>query len=269
MNVQTPDTTTPVYEKTRQAWRSIWIGTEFERELRSLDYPRAQQLFSLYMPYLPQDKPILEAGCGPGHIVYYLREPKYKYNVIGFDYAPEALQATHDRLPELPLLVGDVHALPYADESLGAYLSFGVVEHFEHGPAAALREAFRALQPGGTLVLTVPHPQIVETLHQFRQRLIPAKVARAGYYERTYSHHELADHVRSVGFAIDVVAPISHSYTLYGLHRIFRKPGGYYESSTFAEHMAKLIRRVLPWRTAFETLIIAHKANQLKEQLMP
>src|SRR5271165_6883369 len=79
---------TPVYHETRKAWRSIWIGTEFHRELRALEYPRAQSLFNLYMPCLRRDEPILEAGCGPGHIVYYLRERTY--NAIGLDYAPEA-----------------------------------------------------------------------------------------------------------------------------------------------------------------------------------
>ncbi|MHB8626707.1 MAG: class I SAM-dependent methyltransferase [Aggregatilineales bacterium] len=250
---------TPAYQSTRQAWRTIWIGTEFDRELTSLDYARAQALFALYLPYLRRNEPILEAGCGPGHIVYYLRERDY--DAIGLDYAPEALYATLVEYPDLPLIVGDVHTLPYATNSFGAYLSFGVVEHFEHGPLPALREAWRVLKPNGALVLTVPHPQLVESLYKVRERLTPSRTARAGYYERTYSHRELADHVRQAGFLIDRIEPIGHSYTFYGLLPIFRKAGGYYESTSLAEKVGAWSRRVLPWQTAFQTLIIAHKPS--------
>lgn len=250
---------TPAYQQTRQAWRNIWIGTEFDRELKALDYARAQALFNLYLPYLRTGIPILEAGCGPGHIVYYLRERNY--DVSGLDYAPEALYATLIEFPDLPLLVGDVHALPYPINTFGAYLSFGVVEHFEHGPLPALREAYRVLKPGGALVLTVPHPQLVESLYKLRERLPPIRPPRAGYYERTYSHRLLAEHVRQAGFAIDQIEPIGHSYTLYGLLPIFRKPNGYYETTPFAEKCGAWGRRLFPWQTAFQTLIIAHKPN--------
>ncbi len=248
---------TPTYAKTRQAWRDIWIGTEFDRELRSLEYPRSRELLDSYMPYLDKSAPTLEAGCGPGHIVYYLRERGYP--TIGLDYAPEALAFTHARLPDLPLCVGDVHALPYPANSLGAVLSFGVVEHFEHGPIPALSEAFRVLKTGGVLVLTVPHPQFVEHLYVLRQRVAPTAEPRAGYYERTYTHGELADLVRKTGFTVELIKPIGHSYTFHGLHPIFRRAGTYYETSALAETAAAFSRRIIPWFAAFETLIVARK----------
>ncbi len=255
--VRLPSLNTPAYQQTRQAWRTIWIGTEFDRELKSLDYARSQALFNLYLPYLRKDEPLLEAGCGPGHIVYYLRERDY--DAIGLDYAPEALFATLAEFPDLPLLVGDVHTLPYASNTFGAYLSFGVVEHFEHGPLPALREAYRVLKPGGVLVLTVPHPQFVESIYKIRERLSPSKAPRAGYYERTYPHRTLADCVQQADFVIDRIEPFGHSYTFFGLLPVFRKPGGYYETSPLAEKIGAWSRRMLPWQTAFETLIIAHK----------
>lgn len=248
---------TTVYKQTRQAWRDIWIGTDFDRERQSLDYPRAQELFALYLPFLRQDTPILEAGCGPGHIVQYLGDQGYR--ALGLDYAPEALQATREQYPALPFNVGDVHCLPYKSNSFGGYLSFGVVEHFEHGPDAALREAFRVLVPGGVLVITVPHPQLVESLYKLRQRIAPAAVPRAGYYERTYRHQELSAHVQGAGFDLALVTPISHSYTLYGLLPIFRKRNGYYETSALGERVGGWCKKLLPWATAFETLIVARK----------
>ena len=254
-------TSSVTYEQTRQAWRDIWIETEFDLELRSLHYPRSQEILNIYLPYLSQSRPILEAGCGPAHVVYYLRERHYP--AIGIDYAPEPLEAAVHLVPGLPVHMGDVHYLPYADNYFGAYLSFGVVEHFEHGPGAALQEAYRVLDRSGILVLTVPHPQFVEDLYILRKRLLAMLgnrlSDRAGYYERTYGHKELSSHVKSAGFEIKEVKPAGHSYTFYGLHRIFREPEGYYKSSTLGELAGRMARRVLPWMTAFHTVIIAQK----------
>jgi SAM-dependent methyltransferase len=251
---------TPTYEQTRQAWRDIWDGTEFDQELRSLEYARSQEVLNAYLPLLP-DGPVLEAGCGPGHVVYYLQQRGHR--AIGLDYAPEALWPTHRRFPDLPLMLGDVHELPYADNSIGAYLSFGVVEHFEHGPLPALQEAYRVLRPEGLLVLTVPAPQIVESAYSLARKLFPERYTRLGkradYYERTYSHQELAAMTSQAGFRIERVQPIGHAYTFYGVHSIFRKPGSYYETSALAERLAAGCRRVLPWATAFHTLILGRK----------
>lgn len=250
----------PTYEQTRQAWRDIWTKTEFDRELRTLDYRRSQQLINTYLPYLDKAAPILEAGCGPAHLVYYFRERGY--NMLGADYAPEALIPTHARFPAIPLHIADVHHLPYPTNIFGGYLSFGVVEHFEHGPAAVLAEAHRVLRPGGILVLTVPHPNFVEGLRNTVNRLFPARLAKVGpraeYYETTYTHRQLAQYVTDAGFNIKRIVPFAHSYTFYGLHRLFRKPG-YYETSQLGEAAGMVGRVIFPWQTAFECLIIGCK----------
>ncbi|MCS6870500.1 MAG: class I SAM-dependent methyltransferase [Anaerolineae bacterium] len=247
------------YEQTRQAWRNIWQETDFARELATLDYPRARELLNLYLPYLDRTLPVLEAGCGPGHVVYHLRQ--HGYAALGLDYAPEALLPTRAQFPDLPLHLGDVHHLPYAANSFGAYLSFGVVEHFEEGPVGALREAFRVLKPKGILVLTTPTPNFVDALRKLADRLISARRSRpprAEYYETAYTGAQLAEFCRSVGFCVLKVVPYSHSFTFYGLHRIFRGKG-YYQTSGLAELMGKLGRLIAPQWTAFAVLVIAQK----------
>ena len=137
---------------------------------------------------------------------------------------------------------------------------FGVVEHFEHMPVPALSEAFRVFKKDGVLVLTVPHPQFVEHLYVLRQRVALMAEPRAEYYERTYTHGELADLVRKTGFTIELISsPIGHSYTFHGLHPIFRRAGTDHETSALAETAAAFSRRIIPWFAAFETLIIARK----------
>ncbi|MFN8449541.1 MAG: hypothetical protein U0521_13400 [Anaerolineae bacterium] len=51
----------------------------------------------------------------------------------------------------------DVHGLPHADNSFGAYLSFGVLEHFGAHMAKPSPKP-SALDHGGILVLTIPIP---------------------------------------------------------------------------------------------------------------
>ncbi|HCG73391.1 MAG TPA: 3-demethylubiquinone-9 3-O-methyltransferase, partial [Nitrospina sp.] len=50
----------------------------------------------------------------------------------------------------------DVHALPFPKSFFGAYLSYGVVEHFPQGPQQAILEAHRVLKPGGLIFMMVP-----------------------------------------------------------------------------------------------------------------
>ncbi len=253
-----PDNKT--YEQTRQAWRAIWTGTDFDRELKTLDYRRTRQVMATYLPYLDQTAPILEAGCGMGQVVYYLRQRGYP--AIGIDYAPEAVQPALARQPDLPLYVGDVHHLPFPPNFFGGYLSFGVVEHFEQGPDEALAEAYRVLRPGGTLILTVPHPNIVEGIRDIVNRLFPARLERLGpradYYERTFRHDELFRRVTAAGFRTKRLVPYSHSFTFYGLGGVFRG-SGYYETSWLAEIAGSVGRVLLPWSTAFASLIVACK----------
>jgi SAM-dependent methyltransferase len=250
----------PTYEETRQAWRNIWINATFDNELKTLDYERSQEILNTYVPYLDRNKPILEAGCGMGQVVYYLKNRGYQ--IVGLDYAPEPLAGTKERFPDLPLHMGDVHHLPYADNTFGNVLSFGVVEHFEQGPDAALRESYRVTAPNGKLIITVPHPQFLDTLVEIKNKVMPPKVARAEYYERTFSHQELAQHVTDAGYKIELVKPVGHSYTFYGLGAAFRKPNSWYdETNGLAEMAANVSRRLLPWASAFHTLIIATKTK--------
>jgi SAM-dependent methyltransferase len=249
------------YEKTRDAWREIWVeNADFAQELKTLDYDRSQELLNNYIPYLTTDGIILEAGCGLGQVVYYLRQRGF--NVIGCDYVPEAINVEIVNKLNLPLMVADVHQLPYAENSLQAYLSFGVVEHFENGPQAALKEAFRVLRPGGVLVLTVPHPNFVEAARNSLNRLIPGRLDRVGerakYYETQFNYLEMSRQIASVGFKVEKSIPLSHSYTWYGVAPIFRGRG-YYQTSALAELFGQISKRILPWMTCFNSLTLARK----------
>lgn len=244
-----------MYDSTRKTWEDIWDEASVEAELVALQYERAQTIINTYTPYLKPDGLILEAGCGLSAEVIDLRNRGFR--IIGLDYAVNALQKGLAHDPTLEMHAGDVHALPYANESLDAYLSFGVLEHFAHGMQPALVEAARVLKPGGILVLTIPYPNIVWRLSQFRRRLQGAsQLNNDDFYESTYTQHDLVRESTTAGFELLEVVPTSHAFTLWGLGSMFRGPG-YYETSEFADRVGSVLSRVSPWLFNFSTLLIS------------
>lgn len=245
------------YDSTRKAWENIWDSASVEVELETARYTRSMETIESYLPYLPKEGLILEAGSGLSAIVLTLRGMGLK--VIGMDYAENALHTSRSFDPSLVLFSGDVHKLPVADDSLGAYLSFGVLEHFEHGMGPALAEAYRTLRPGGTLILTIPYPNIVNRLIALRRRLGgQSLLTDDDFFESTYDRPRLVASVMQAGFLVQRVIPTSHAYTFWGLGGPFRVPG-YYRTSTLAEALGRFTQTVLPWPFNFTTLVIARK----------
>lgn len=247
----------PRYDTTRQAWQDIWGSASVEAEIKTEEYARSQEILRTYTPYLPKDGIILEAGSGLSAAVITLR--RMGFNVTGLDYAVNALYASRRFDITLPLVAGDVHALPYADGSLAAYLSFGVLEHFEHGMRPALAEAYRVLRPGGVLVLTIPYPNVVHRLVAWRRRRQKrSTLTDDAFYESTYTRAALVQNVTSAGFTPLKVTPTSHAYTLWGLGSLFRGEG-YYQTSPLADALGGVLRVALPWAFNFSTMVIARK----------
>lgn len=251
--------TRETYLSTRRAWEAIWRHQpDIESELRTLGYPRARKTTSLYLPHLPMPGLILEAGCGLGKEVIQLSD--LGYQVIGVDYIEDPLHKIQSFRKDSRLTAADVHALPFRDEAFDAYLSFGVLEHFEFGPEPALREAWRVLRKGGLLVLSVPYPSLVWWLTRVKKRLAPPAGPNEedGYYETTYPLSDLEGFLDRSGFEVAARYPTSHSFTLWGVCRLFRGRG-YYETSPIAEWLGSVFARALPWSMCFASLLIAHK----------
>lgn len=245
------------YDSTRTAWEHIWQSANIQVELDAVQSKRSMQTINAYLPYLPKDAPLLEAGSGLSAVVITLRE--WGYNVVGLDYAMNALIESHKHDASLPLVAGDVHKLPFNDNSLGAYLSFGVLEHFEHGMLPALNEAYRVLQPDGVLVLTIPYPNVVYRLVQLKRQLNgESALTDDEFYESTYTQRQLIDNCETAGFRVMLAEPTSHAFTLWGLGGPFQG-SGYYETTPLADMLGDFAAQAMPWAFNFMTLIVARK----------
>ena len=138
--------------------------------------------------YFPSASRLLEIGCGTGFVLAEIRKRFPGLEAVATDSLLESLRHAAARLgPEVPLLQVDARDIPYVEDFdvLGA---FDVVEHIDEDEAV-LRAMFRALRPGGGLLLTVPqHPFLwsaVDDWSRHRRRYTRAellgKLAGAGF----------------------------------------------------------------------------------------
>jgi SAM-dependent methyltransferase len=110
-----------------------------------------------YLPYLAAGGPALDLGCGRGEALALLRE--HGIAARGVDGSARMVAMCRER--GLDAVQGDLFAALAAAPpgSLGAVLSFHVVEHLQIGALDRLvRLAWGALRPGGTLILETPSP---------------------------------------------------------------------------------------------------------------
>lgn len=146
---------------------------------------------------LPRRGRILEAGCGMAQYVVALHA--LGYECVGLDNANDTLANVRRQVPDLPVISGDILHLPWKDRSFAAYLSFGVVEHFEEGPDAALREAHRVLANEGLLIISVPQ------LFPWRLREVwePPSAEEFSFYQYAFPPEEFANLLEEAGFTIE------------------------------------------------------------------
>jgi len=179
-----------------------WVGRALTRDLALAD---RRNLGDLVLRYLPHDGPILEAGCGIGGWVKWLS--LHGYDVVGVDWYDDVVEAARQADPSLVIERGDITRLRWPDHSFAGYVSLGVIEHFEEGPGAALREAFRVLRRGGMAIITVPAETLIRRVvaHHLRSAAILALriIGRPLYFaEYRYSLDELVQHVKAAGFEV-------------------------------------------------------------------
>ena len=81
---------------------------------------------------------VLDADCGLGQWVLLLND--YGVPAVGLDFSEGMLGTLRQRAPHVEWLSGRIQAIPAESERFDAVLSWGVIEHDEAGPQAALRE---------------------------------------------------------------------------------------------------------------------------------
>jgi len=141
-------------------WDNMWTARTIEHELEQCDLEVVRR--DLLLSYIPKEGKILDAGCGFGKLVIYLK--RLGYDVTGIDNNELAVAKLKEFDKSLQVELGDILNIHYPDSSFDAYISMGVVEHFEDGPLPVLKEAHRVLKPNGLIFVSVPTVNIVRQI---------------------------------------------------------------------------------------------------------
>lgn len=187
----------------------------------------------------PRGRRVLDAGCGRG---FYLKMIRHLggARLVGADVElPLLVRGRAIAGPGVGLTAASVVALPFAPGCFAAVVLSEVLEHVADD-RRALAEAFRVLEPGGLLLVTVPHaryPWSWDPLNRTLTALFGTAIRRgplAGIWAnhlRLYTPGELRARIEAAGFAVEEerafthrCLPFTHNL-LYGLAKPLLESG--------------------------------------------
>jgi malonyl-CoA O-methyltransferase len=119
-------------------------------------YDTEKRLEVVYNDFLSEDlknKKLLDAGCGTGW--FSQRAVERGAIVTSMDIGPKLLKKVAKKCNS-ERVVGSIMTMPFKSETFDFVVSSEVIEHVPD-PFLALRECYRVLKPGGTLVISTPN----------------------------------------------------------------------------------------------------------------
>jgi SAM-dependent methyltransferase len=148
------------YNPECEIWDDMWKRRTIELELEACEIETPPR--ELFLTYLSKKDRIIDAGCGFAKWVIYLHRRGYK--IVGIDNNKLAISKLKEFDSTIHVEMGDILNIKYPDNSFDAYISMGIVEHFEEGPQAPLNEAYRLLKPGALIFVSVPTVNIIRNI---------------------------------------------------------------------------------------------------------
>lgn len=138
---------------TWDALRSTYDAVASKYETRFLDElegkPRDRELLERFAASVGD--PVVEIGCGPGHIGAFVRARGRR--VVGLDLSEAMARLAGSRLDAA--LTADMRGLPLASGQVGGLLAFYSIIHLPRTEVGgALEEFHRVLRPGGRVLLS-------------------------------------------------------------------------------------------------------------------
>lgn len=265
---------TKIYQETNTEW-DRWYRNLDVKDILPLAYTeRHLEEFQIYSRYLKKNSRFLEAGCGLGNQLVFLKERGFQ--VIGIDYAQTPLKKFKAYDASTCVLAADIHQMPFCSGSFYAYLSFGVLEHLDKGPGRALRDANRILEQEGIIVVSIPSNYFlakiasgqIETLlsrvkrNRLIRRIFNLRERKKPIFAINYSKGQLKIFLEEAGFKILTIKPTGHDFIWYTFCPFFRKnkmgvvkPAGV--------KFSRIVRKFFPWRTSFYIFAVATKVRDI------
>lgn len=112
---------------------------------------RQKAVVSMARDHLQHGAAVLDAGCGPGYISKSLEENGF--SVVGCDLAFRMARAAQGQIGGGNVLVADMTAPPFRDQSFDAIILIGVIGYVDE-PSKLLQGLHRLLKPNGIIILS-------------------------------------------------------------------------------------------------------------------
>jgi len=137
-------------------------ASHFKGSGQIFDEAKAKKFAQAYQWYLrnwlPREKniKILDAACGEGNLLYFFKQRGFQ-SVGGVDISPEQVALARQVVPE----VAETNILDFLTEQEDEFdliIGLDIIEHFyKEEVLIFLDRCFRALKPGGRLILQTPN----------------------------------------------------------------------------------------------------------------
>ena len=182
---------------------------------------------------------VLDIGAGTGYAARMLDPDTTAYLPTDLPSGRDSADATISRDGVRPRVYCSGEALPFRDGTLDGVISVSVLEHVPDVPAI-LREAFRALRPGGQIVISVPF-------------YFPFHGEPDDF--RRWTVYGITQELRACGFEPEVTRRVGTSIgsLVLNLHLAVK-----YEWRTAPSRLLRLVSRAwplaLPWQAATNLL---------------
>jgi len=124
-----------------------------------LAYRQYRRLLTRFAGLNPEEAvTILEVGVGSGYLLGLMEQWFPRAQIEGLEYDARLIDRISQRVTRSTVHQGSAEELPFADGQFDAVISLHLIEHL-YRPEAMVREAFRVLKPGGSLILATPNPE--------------------------------------------------------------------------------------------------------------
>jgi SAM-dependent methyltransferase len=156
-----------------ERWGPLW-GSEPRDWAANEDQQRPTYEEAIRQVGIEEGSSVLDIGCGSG--VFLRLAADRGAHVSGLDASEALIEVAHERVPEADLRVGEMEALPFADDTFDLVTGFNSF-FFAADMTAALREAGRVAKPGAAVVIQVwgrPERNDLEAAKEVMRPFLPA-----------------------------------------------------------------------------------------------
>lgn len=166
-----------------------WVPGPLRRRLMIVETAIEDEVRA-FASKMPPDFRVLDAGAGEGKYARHFGHCRY----VGVDLGVGSPDWDYSGLEAL----ADLSTLPFPDDTFRGAVNIVVLEH-TRDPAAVLAEIARVLEPGGRLLLVVPHEwEVHQTPHDYFR----------------FTRHGMAWLLQQAGLAAVEIRPIGGYFTL-------------------------------------------------------